>query len=143
LPAQGQFEALALVAGRLHGVRAKDDIALTGRITAAWAVDWSDVPRSVVARPGNGAVAIRDEHGREFVLPIDDWWMSPPTPTQLVTALDSSGLALLIRRYEVPTVLSDATRPTAIVPLTAPGPTDVEARVGHFDVLMAGFGWTR
>jgi hypothetical protein len=69
--------------------------------------------------------------------------MSPPTPTQLVTALDSSGLALLIRRYGAPTVLSDATRPTVIVPLTAPGPTDVEARVGHFDVLMAGFGWTR
>lgn len=114
--AQGQFEALALIAGRLHGVRAKDDIALTGRITAAWALDWSDVPRSVVARPGNGAVAIRDEQGREFVLPIDDWWMSPPTPTQLATALDSSGLALLIRRYGAPTVLSDATRPTVIVP---------------------------
>ncbi|PZF14118.1 hypothetical protein [Curtobacterium sp. MCSS17_016] len=30
-----------------------------------------------------------------------------------------------------------------LVSLTAPGPTDVEARVGHFDVLMAGFGWTR
>uniref|UniRef100_A0A942SXI8 Uncharacterized protein n=1 Tax=Neobacillus citreus TaxID=2833578 RepID=A0A942SXI8_9BACI len=30
-----------------------------------------------------------------------------------------------------------------LVSLTAPGSSDVEARIGHFDVLMAGFGWTR
>lgn len=30
-----------------------------------------------------------------------------------------------------------------LVSLTAPGPTNIEARVGHFDVLMAGFRWTR
>ncbi|MBT1622115.1 hypothetical protein KK101_05370 [Curtobacterium flaccumfaciens pv. oortii] len=29
-----------------------------------------------------------------------------------------------------------------VVSLVAPGASDVEARVGHFDLLMAGFGWT-
>lgn len=30
-----------------------------------------------------------------------------------------------------------------LVSLTAPGAADLDARVAHFDVLMAGFGWTR
>lgn len=30
-----------------------------------------------------------------------------------------------------------------LVSLTAPGAASVDARVAHFDVLMAGFGWTR
>lgn len=30
-----------------------------------------------------------------------------------------------------------------LVSLVAPGAADVDARVAHFDVLMAGFGWTR
>lgn len=114
--ARGQVESLAVVDDRLYGVRSTGHLALTGRIVAAWALDWSDVPRSIVASPGNGAVAIRDEHGREFIVPIDDWWITPSSPTLLSTALDSSGLALLIQRYGASATLNGTPRPTVILP---------------------------
>lgn len=42
--------------------------------------------------------------------------------------------------YLVP--IPDEVGTFVVVSLVAPGASDVEARVGHFDVLMAGFGWT-
>ncbi len=66
--ARRQLGPLAVVDGRPYGAQSAGTIALTDRIAPARTLDWSDVLRSIVVRPGDRAVVVRDEHGREFAL---------------------------------------------------------------------------
>ncbi|MGL3198072.1 MULTISPECIES: hypothetical protein [Curtobacterium] len=97
--ARGQYEALLLADGRLVAQITDGTIPLTGKVVAARVLDRMEVPRKILPKPGNGAIAIRDDLGKSYVIPIDPWWMAPPVPTTLEVALRSSGLSALVDQY--------------------------------------------
>lgn len=115
---RGQYEALLLVDHCLMAQTTEGLVPLTGKIVSARVLDWMDVPRSLLSKPGNGAVAVEDDRGQTFVIPIDAWWMAPPLAASLPVALESSGLSTLVERFgTTPSTSAIDQRASVILPL--------------------------
>ncbi|MFS0728474.1 hypothetical protein ABC270_00185 [Curtobacterium sp. 1P10AnD] len=71
----------------------------TARLVHSWFLDEDALPKRLTPTASNGAVLLKDTTGSLYLVPVDQWWMSPISIVTNEVALASSGLAALLDRF--------------------------------------------